>query len=120
MDKSPLTLQRARSLRQSETEAERKLWGYLRDRRLGGHKFKRQVPVPPFIADFLCLNHKLIVEVDGATHGDQNEVRYDAKRTQFLENKGFRVHRVLNYDVFHSMTDVLDGILIALQERRSR
>jgi very-short-patch-repair endonuclease len=119
MDKSPLTLQRARSLRQSETEAERKLWGYLRGRRLGGHKFRRQVPVPPFIADFLCLSHKLIVEVDGATHGDQNEVLYDAKRTRFLENKGFRVHRVLNSDVYRSMTDVLDGILIALQGQKS-
>jgi very-short-patch-repair endonuclease len=120
MEKSPLALQRARSLRQSETEAERKLWGYLRDRRLGGYKFRRQVPVPPFVADFLCLSHLLIVEVDGATHGDQNEVQYDARRTQFLNDKGFRVHRVSNIDVFRSMTDVLDGILIILQEQNPR
>jgi very-short-patch-repair endonuclease len=120
MDKSPKTLARARSLRQLETDAERKLWGFLRDRRLGGFKFRRQVPVPPYIVDFLCMSHKLVVEVDGATHSDDHEVRYDEERTAYLAAKGLRVHRVWNHDVYTSMNDVLDGILLALQERRVR
>ena len=120
MDKSPKTLIRARRLRQSETEAERKLWGYLRDRRLGGFKFRRQVPVPPYIADVLCMSHKLVVEVDGATHGEQHQVRYDEQRTVFLATKGLRVHRVWNHDIYASMSDVLAGILLILQEQRPR
>jgi very-short-patch-repair endonuclease len=117
MDKSPKTLARARKLRDSETEAEGRLWGSLRDRRLAGFKFRRQVPVPPYIVDFLCVSQSLVVEVDGATHGDAHEIRYDEKRTAYLESKGLRVHRVLNHDVFTALPEVLDGILIALRER---
>ncbi len=120
MDKSPKTLTRARSLRKSETGAERKLWGYLRDRRLGGFKFRRQVPVPPYIVDFLCMSHKLVVEVDGATHGEAHEVRHDEERTVYLATKGLRVHRVWNRDIYASMSDVLEGILLILQEQRAR
>ncbi len=117
MDKSPKALARARNLRRDETEAERRLWGYLRDRRLGDFKFRRQVPIPPYIADFVCLSHFLVVEVDGATHGDAHEVAYDQRRTEFLQTKGFAVHRVNNVDVLTNMTNVLDGILIVLKER---
>ncbi len=120
MEKSPLTLSRARILRKSETEAEIKLWGYLRDRRLANFKFRRQVPIPPFIADFACLSHGLVVEVDGVTHGDQHEVLYDERRTQYMRTKGFTVHRVNSLDVFNHMTDVLDGILIILKQSKLR
>jgi len=74
---SPKLLDRARDLRHEQTEAEKRLWGYLRAKRLQGWKFNRQVPIAPYIVDFLCVEAKLIVEVDGATHGDDYEVRCD-------------------------------------------
>ena len=120
MEQSPRTVSRARTLRRAPTEAERKLWTHLRKENLGGFKFRRQAPVPPYIADFMCFSHKLIVEVDGATHGDADEVRYDEKRTEFLKSKGFRVLRFWNVDVFNSVDAVLDAILIALQEHKSQ
>lgn len=110
------TLGRARSLRRNQTEAEKKLWGYLRSSSLGNHKFTRQKPVGLYIADFLCFDKKLIVEVDGATHGDPHEVAYDAKRTEYLERIGYRVFRCYNADVFKNITGVLDGILIQLEK----
>ena len=120
MEKSPLTVSRARSLRKSETGAEIKLWGYLRGRRLADFKFRRQVPIPPYIADFECLSHGLVVEVDGATHGDQHEVLYDERRTAYLKTKGFTVYRVISLDVFNHITEVLDGILIILKQPKLR
>ena len=117
MEQSPRTVERARALRRSPTAAERKLWGYLRKERLGGFKFRRQAPVPPYIADFLCLSHKLIVEIDGATHGDAHQVQYDESRTAFLASKGFRVLRFWNNDVYEAMDAVLDSILLSLQQR---
>jgi very-short-patch-repair endonuclease len=109
------TLRRARSLRHNQTEAEKLLWWRLRNRNLNGYKFVRQEPVGPFIADFLCHEKKLIVEVDGATNGDAHEVAYDEKRTLYLEARGYRVLRVQNHDVFTSLDDVLDGIVISLE-----
>jgi very-short-patch-repair endonuclease len=109
------TLKRARNLRNNQTEAERKLWGYLRDKRLQGHKFNRQVPVGTYIVDFLCAEAKLIVEVDGATHGDAHEVAYDERRTAFLNEQGYRVMRCFNADVFENLNGVLDTILIMLE-----
>ena len=110
------SLGRARSLRRNQTEAEKKLWGYLRDSSLNGFKFTRQTPVGPYIADFLCFNRKLIVEVDGATHGELHEVAYDAKRTEFLESCGYRVFRCYNADVFENIDGVIDGILLQLEK----
>jgi very-short-patch-repair endonuclease len=110
------TLTRSRSLRRSQTEAEKKLWGYLRNSSLNNYKFTRQTPVAPYIADFLCFDKKLIVEVDGATHVDPHEVVYDAKRTEYLERMGYRVFRCYNTDVFENITGVLDGILIQLDK----
>jgi very-short-patch-repair endonuclease len=120
MDKSPRALSRARTLRRDETEAERKLWGYLRNRSLAGFKFRRQVPIPPYIADFACLSRSLIVEVDGVTHGEAHEVQYDERRTQFFQTKEFTVHRVDSVDILTNMSDALDGILIVLKKQRSR
>jgi very-short-patch-repair endonuclease len=118
MEKSPLAVSRARALRKAETSSEAKLWGYLRGRRLGEFKFRRQVPIPPYIADFACLSHGLIIEVDGATHGDLKELEYDERRTEYLKTKGFTVYRVNSCDVYHHMTDVLDGISMALQRQK--
>jgi very-short-patch-repair endonuclease len=111
------TLKRARTLRANETEAERRLWARLRNRNLNGFKFTRQVPIVAYIADFLCFEKRLIVEVDGVTHGDAHEMAYDLRRTQFLELRGYRVLRVLNQDVYTQMDSVPDGIVHKLEEK---
>jgi len=110
------SLGRARSLRRAQTEAEKRLWGYLRGGRLLDWKFRRQVPVGPYFADFLCAEAKLIIEVDGATHGENHEVRHDEIRTKFLEKMGYRVFRCYNADVFENLNGVLDGILLQLEK----
>ena len=81
----------ARTLRQTQTDGERKLWHFLRNRRLGGYKFRRQHPIGPYITDFCCEEERLIVEVDGSQHTTQ--AKQDAKRTSYLEAKGYRVLR---------------------------
>jgi len=101
---------RARDLRAEQTRAEAKLWSALRDRKLGGWKWRRQVPVGSYIADFLCREAALIVEVDGATHDD---VAYDARRTCYLHRAGFRVMRVSNQGVYEGLPWICDAILAA-------
>lgn len=108
---------RARALRKDDTEAERRLWEELRSRRLNGFKFVRQLPIGPYFADFACRATKLVVEVDGATHGSEDEVRHDAARTRFLEEQGWQVLRVWNVDVFTARNVVCDTILMALENR---
>ena len=76
-------------MRRNPTGTERSLWRLLRDRRLEGLKFRRQVPIGPFIADFACLAHKLIVEADGPVHDPER----DASRDDWLKSQGFRVLR---------------------------
>jgi very-short-patch-repair endonuclease len=107
-------LKRARQLRDNQTEAETRLWGCLRSKRLHGWKFNRQVPIGSYIVDFLCEQAKLIVEVDGSTHGDAHEIKYDEKRTVYLQSLGHRVFRCYNADVFENLNGVLDGILLKL------
>ncbi len=111
----PWTTNRARILRANGTSAETKLWHALRSRQLAGHKFSRQASIEPFVADFLCREAKLIVEIDGATHGEPDQIARDAARTQHLEALGYRVFRVTNDDVFHNLSGVLEGILHELE-----
>ena len=108
---------RARALRKSETAAVQRLWEELRGSRLNGYKFVRQLPIGPYFADFACRSAKLIVEVDGATHSDAHELAHDEKRTQFLNEQGWTVHRIWNDDVFKHRNAVCDGILLALNAR---
>jgi very-short-patch-repair endonuclease len=112
----PRILENARSLRHAETVAKIRLWEQLRNRRLCGHKFVRQLPVGRFIADFACRERKLIVEVDGATHGEVREVAYDARRTLILEALGWRIVRVTNEAVFKELNAVCDYIVWALEQ----
>ena len=109
------SLQRAKNLRRNQTEAEKQLWGYLRGRRLGGYKFVRQEPIGPYTADFLCREKKLVVEVDGATHSELNQIAHDVRRSRYLLTQGYNVLRVQNADVFTIRDDVLDMILMALE-----
>jgi very-short-patch-repair endonuclease len=105
---------RARILRKDDTQAERVLWEALRSRRLGGHKFVRQLSIGPYFADFACREHKLVVEVDGATHGEDAEVTHDERRTAYLNEQGWRIYRCWNHDVFTNLGGVCDSILLAL------
>ena len=110
----------ARALRKQSTSAEQRLWGCLRKQSLGGFRFIRQVPVGPYVVDFLCRERGLVVEVDGATHGDAADVGRDFHRSAFLATQGLAVHRVLNSDVYASLGEVLDGILLALDGQPAR
>lgn len=114
-DDEKTTIRRARQLRRTMTRAEVILWQHLRKRQLAGHRFRRQVPVGPYIADFACVERRLIVEVDGETHSRRDEVDHDARRTAFLEAKGWHVHRVWNNDVYDNLEGVLEGLLHLLR-----
>jgi len=105
--------QRARVLRKEQTEAEKRLWKALRDRGLEGLKFKRQVPIGSFIADFCCRERRLIVELDGGQHAEQ--VAYDSWRTGLLEKRDYRVIRFWNEEVMTNLDGVLEAILMAVR-----
>ena len=111
------SLGRARELRSSQTEAEKRLWGYLRGRRLQGWKFKRQVPLGPYYVDFFCERARLVIEVDGVTHGEDSEIAYDNARTKYLEALGYSVVRCYNAEVYENLNGVLDSILLKLEGR---
>ena len=93
------------------TDAERKLWFALRDRRLAAFEFRRQVPLGPFIVDFLCYQATLVIEVDGGQHAES--VR-DMRRDEWLAANNFRVLRFWNHDVLSNIEGVLTVILEAL------
>ena len=100
----------ARGLRRRQTDAERKLWARLRDRRLLGHKFARQVPIAPYVVDFCCREQKLVVELDGGQHAI--DVPYDRTRTLFLVERGYRVLRFWDND---ALTNT-DGVLVRIAQ----
>ena len=120
MDPTPLTYARAKRMRREPTAAEAKLWGVLRNRSLGGFKFYRQVPVGPYIVDFINHEFGVVIEVDGATHGDAEEVANDERRSAFLQSMGLHVHRVGNLDVYKNLNDVCDEILRVLEARAEK
>jgi very-short-patch-repair endonuclease len=109
---------RERGLRGSQTDAEARLWRHLRDRRLGGYKFRRQHRIGMYVVDLACTDAMLIVEVDGGQHADN--VAYDAARTAQLEAAGYQVLRFWNDEVLLRADDVLAAILQALTERNVR
>jgi very-short-patch-repair endonuclease len=88
---------KARALRNNPTDAERLLWQHLRLRQIGGHKFRRQQPLGHYIVDFVCLEKRLVVEVDGGHHSEQ--VVYDRRRSAWLEAEGFRILRFWDHEV---------------------
>ena len=110
-------VRRSRELRQDRTEAERQVWRRLRNRLLGGFKFVRQEAIGPYFADFVCREEKLVVEIDGATHSTDEERRHDAKREEFLRDRGYRIVRFGNDEVYRNMDGVLETILAGLERR---
>jgi very-short-patch-repair endonuclease len=105
----------ARALRREQTLAEKRLWEQLRNRTLDGFKFSRQVPIGPYIADFVCRDQRLIVEVDGATHSTEDELTSDNRRTGFLKSESYNVIRFQNDEIMSGMDEVLTLILQALR-----
>jgi very-short-patch-repair endonuclease len=102
-------LAHAKRMRAAPSATERLLWALLRDRRLEALKFRRQVPVGPYVADFLCLRHRLIVEADGPFH----EAERDAARDGWLKAQKFRVLRFSNDAIQNDRQAVLDAIVAA-------
>jgi lysyl-tRNA synthetase class 2 len=114
--KQPLAY--ARALRHDSTEAEKRLWAILRNRKLDGWKFRRQVPIDSFIVDFCCIKARLIVELDGGQHADEKE-HYDDLRTRQLKAFGFRVIRFWNSEVLQKTEGVIQEISRMLSAKRS-
>jgi very-short-patch-repair endonuclease len=109
----PPILECARELRQPQTPIESKLWAHLRDRQLGGFKFRRQHPIGRFVVDFCCADRRLVVEVDGDSHADQ--VEYDQARTTWLNEQSYTVIRFPNRAVQNQLEAVLTAILVECQ-----
>ena len=109
--------QRARALRVAITDAERKLWYALRDRRFSGFKFRRQVPIGRFIVDFVCFERRLVIEVDGGQHADSAR---DVWRHRWFVANDFRVLRFWNNDVLCNLEGVLTMVAQALQAEQRR
>ena len=105
-------IHKARELRRAQTDAESLLWRRLRDRRLCEWKFRRQHPIGKFVVDFVCLERRLIIELDGGQHVDR--ARYDDARTQWLHARGYAVRRYWNDDVIGDVEAVLEDILMHL------
>ena len=95
------------------TVTEQQLWYHLRAKRFLGLKFKRQVPIGNYIVDFLCKETKLIIELDGAGHIDEQQVKYDYDRDEYLRNLGYKVLRIYNNE-FKNIDNVLEYIMINL------
>lgn len=102
-----------RALRRRATPAEKRLWRVLRDRRLGGFKFRRQHPVAAYVLDFYCHAARLAIEIDGAVHDDPVRAGYDADRTRALQRAGIRVIRFSNREVLEQVDVVAEAILYA-------
>ena len=103
--------------RKNPTKAENRLWYYLRNRRLNGYKFIRQVVIGPYIADFVCREKKVVLEVDGGQHGEDLAKAYDERRTAFIESCGYQVIRVWNCEVMKDINTVLEWILFILKNK---
>ena len=114
MKQNNLATFRARELRKNPTEAEKALWSHLRYRQLRGHRFRRQRPIGMYIVDFVCLESRLMIELDGGQHMKTHG--YDAARTGGLNSCGYVVIRFCNNQVLTEMDGVRETIFLALEE----
>ena len=108
---------RSRSLRNNPTDAERKLWRHLSNRQIAGVRFNRQVPIGPYICDFVARTPKLVIELDGGQHALSTD--FDARRTAYLERQGYRVLRFWNNDVIENVDGVVTVIESELRDMPS-
>ena len=109
---------KARRLRKNSTDAERALWARLRNRQLAGLKFRRQHPLGRYVVDFLCLDHRLIVEIDGGQHAQGRQKNADKIRDERLTRQGYRVLRFWNTEVLGELEGVLETIALAAKSGR--
>jgi very-short-patch-repair endonuclease len=112
----PPLLERAREFRQPQTPAETTLWQHLRNRNLI-YKFRRQHPIDRFIIDFYCAEARLCIEIDGGSHFETEQAKYDAVRTKFLEQMGYKVIRFTNEAVRYNIHAVVDEIIKQIEMR---
>jgi very-short-patch-repair endonuclease len=116
---TPKLRARARTLRRDSTEAEKIIWSAIRAHRLNGASFRRQVPMGPYVADFVCHAAKLIIEIDGGQHFEAEHQRKDARRDAFLASKGYRVLRFNNHEVMTNRLGVAEAIAAAIENAPS-
>jgi very-short-patch-repair endonuclease len=116
MDRDPRLIVFAKAMRRDPTDAEYKLWFHLKRRSLNGYKFTRQIAIGSYIADFVCSEQFLIIELDGEQHAENT---YDDRRTQELNALGYSVLRFWNHEILHETEAVLDTILAVLEHRVS-
>jgi adenine-specific DNA-methyltransferase len=109
-----MTREFAKVLRKQMTDAERRLWRHLRNRGLGGWKFKRQYPVGPYIVDFICVEKNVVIEVDGGQHAENEEM--DLQRSAYLNKMGYTVLRFWNNEVLQETEAVLEAIFALLAD----
>ena len=100
-----------RELRRTSPRAERLMWQQLRDRRLGGWKFRRQYGIAHYVADFYCVECRLVVELDGSSHEGEDAAEYDLNRQNYFQSLGFRVVRFQNEDIYNNINGVLETLL---------
>ncbi len=110
--RSRKTIRFARQLRNRMTEAESHLWRHLRRRNIAGYKFRRQHPVGPFVADFVCIEARTVIELDGGQHAEQSA--YDGARDAWLRRHGYTILRFWNHEVLGETEAVLEAIWAAL------
>ena len=116
--RDPQITANGRQLRQNMTPAEQRLWKHLRGKRLGGYRFRRQQPLGQYILDFVCVDAKLVIEIDGGQHAEPTA--YDETRTRYLQNLGFTVIPFWNNEVLQQTDAVLTAILHKLEELKAK
>lgn len=109
----PITAARARLLRSNMTDVERRLWGVMRGKQLGGCRFRRQHAIGAYIVDFACVERMLVIELDGGQHQEQKA--YDDIRSRYLNQQGWQVVRFWNNEVLENMDGVIEVILKMLK-----
>ena len=102
----------ARNLRKNATIQERRLWNLLKNRQFHNLKFKRQQPIGDYIVDFISKEAKVIIEIDGGQHNEQENIEYDKTRTEFLNGLGYKVIRFWNNEIYEN----IDGVLLRLNK----
>lgn len=106
-----------RTLRKNAKDAESLLWNLLRNRKLGGFKFRRQHPIKSYILDFYCIERNVAIELDGGQHNCPEELIYDLKRTEYLNATGISVIRFWNHEILKYPEGILEIIWEALKDR---
>ena len=120
LDASHLIFKNADKLRKRETPAEKKLWTYLKDRRMDGEKFRRQHPFKKFVADFYCYKLRLVIELDGAYHSTSSQKFYDEDRSEILDHENVTFIRIPNHVVMDNIESALEHIKSKIQNLKEQ